>query len=87
MDHNQIMRCIICHNDFIGLKILTMCIKCKKGIIAYHKNNGITSMKKHVNVNCYALMKKVGRRSQHYLDKKPNLIKRPPKRGHMYLYL
>jgi hypothetical protein len=48
MDHNQIMRCIIWPNDFIGLKILTMCTKHRKGIIAYHKINGITSMRKHV---------------------------------------
>jgi hypothetical protein len=46
-----------------------MCTKHRKGIIAYHKINGITSMKKHVDVDCYALMKKIGRRSQHYLDK------------------
>jgi hypothetical protein len=42
------MRCIIWPNDFIGLKILTMCTKHRKGIIAYHKINGITSMRKHV---------------------------------------
>ncbi len=30
LDHNQIMRCIICHNDFVGSKILAMCTKCRK---------------------------------------------------------
>ncbi len=59
MDHNQIMKCIICHNDFIGLKILTMFTKCRKGIITYHKINGITTMKKHVDVDCYAFMKRL----------------------------
>ncbi len=34
LQHDRIMKCIICHNDFIGLEILTMCTKCSKGLIA-----------------------------------------------------
>jgi len=30
LDHNQIMRCIICHIDYDGLEILTMHTRCKK---------------------------------------------------------
>jgi hypothetical protein len=46
LDHNQIMICVICHHDFIGPEILAMHIKCNKRLITYHKNNGITTMKK-----------------------------------------
>ncbi len=34
---------------------------CRKGSIACHKNNGINIMKKHVDVNHFALMKKVAK--------------------------
>jgi hypothetical protein len=47
-DHNQIMK-ILCHVDFVDLEILPMHTKCKKGLITYHKTNGITTMKKHVD--------------------------------------
>jgi hypothetical protein len=57
LDHNQIMICVIYHHDSIGLEILAMCTRCKKRLITYHKNNGITSMKKHVEANHFALMK------------------------------
>jgi hypothetical protein len=33
LEHNQIMRCIIYCNDFIGLEILAICTKCRKGLI------------------------------------------------------
>jgi hypothetical protein len=32
---------------------------CKKGLIAYHKFNDITTMKKHINVDHFALVKKL----------------------------
>jgi len=57
LDYNQIMRYIICHNDFVGPKILIMCTKCKKRLISYDKTNGIIVMRKHVDVNHYALLK------------------------------
>jgi len=59
LEHNQIMRCIICHNDYVGLEILAMCTRCRKGLIAYHKSNGITSMKRHVENDHYAFMKRL----------------------------
>jgi hypothetical protein len=31
LEHNQLMRCIIYQSDSIGLEILAMCTKCKKG--------------------------------------------------------
>ncbi len=40
LDHNQIMRYIFCHVDFVDLKILAMHTKCMKGLIAYQKTNG-----------------------------------------------
>jgi hypothetical protein len=42
------MTCIIYHNDTTFLEILAMHTKCGSGLIGYHKNNGITTMKKHV---------------------------------------
>jgi hypothetical protein len=55
------MRHIICHNDFVGLEILVMHIKSKKRLIAYHNINDLTIMKKHVDVNHLALMKKLAK--------------------------
>jgi hypothetical protein len=59
LDHNKIMICAICHHDFIGPEILAMRTRCKKKLIAYHKSNGITTMKKHIEANHFALMKKL----------------------------
>jgi hypothetical protein len=42
------MKCIIYHNETTPLEILAICTRCKKGFIAYHKFNGITTMKKYV---------------------------------------
>jgi hypothetical protein len=36
---NQITRCIICHNNATPPIILAMHIRCRKGVIAYHKFN------------------------------------------------
>ncbi len=46
LSQNQIMRCIICHSDTTALEILAICTRYKKGLIAYHKLNGIIAMKK-----------------------------------------
>ncbi len=80
------MRCFICHNDFIGLEILAMRTKCRKGLITYHKSNGITTMKKHVESNHFALLKK--------LVKDPNIASakapfdlEPNKKRHMFFHL
>jgi hypothetical protein len=59
LEHNQIMRCIIYNNNFIGLEILAMCTTCRKGLIAYHKFNGITNMKKYVEGDHYSLVKRL----------------------------
>jgi hypothetical protein len=40
LEHNQIMRCIIDHRDYVSPKILFMYNR-KKGLIAYHKSIGI----------------------------------------------
>jgi hypothetical protein len=45
LEHNQTMRCIICHNDFVGPKILAMHTMCKKGLISHHKSNDIIVVK------------------------------------------
>jgi hypothetical protein len=59
LSQNQIMRRIIYHNDIAPLKILAMCTRCKKGLIAYHEYNGITTMKKHVDFDHSILLKKL----------------------------
>ncbi len=51
------MKCIIYHNDISPPKILAMCTRCKKGLIAYHKSNGITTMKKDVDFDHFILLK------------------------------
>jgi hypothetical protein len=61
-----------------------MHIICRKGLIAYHKFNGITTMKKHVNSSHFILLK-------HLLKDATNIASRPPfncepnKKGHMYV--
>jgi len=59
---------------------------CRKGLIACHKNNGIKIMKKHVDANHFALMKKVA--------KDPNITptkipfgQKVSKKKHMYFHL
>jgi len=59
LSQNQLMKCIVCHNDTIPLEILAMCTRCKKCFIAYHKFNGITTMKNHVKINHSTLLKKL----------------------------
>jgi hypothetical protein len=57
LKHKQIMRCIICQNDTVDFKILAMHTMCKKGLIACHKFNDITTMNKHIDVDHFALVK------------------------------
>ncbi len=71
ISQNQIMKCIICQNDIVPLEILAMCTICKKGFIAYHKFNDITTTKKHVNSNHYILLKKL-------LEDATNITSRSP---------
>lgn len=59
LDHNQIMKCVTCHNDYISLKILAMHTRCRKGSITYPKINGIRTMKKHVDDDHFVRMKKL----------------------------
>lgn len=66
LEHNLIMKCILCHNDYVDIKILTMHTKFWKGLIACHKTNGITTMNKRLDVDHFAFVKK--------LTKDPNCI-------------
>jgi hypothetical protein len=71
LSRNQIMRCIIYHNDIVPPKILAMHTRCKKGLIAYHKFNGITTMKKHVDFDHFILLKQ-------FLEDVTSIISRSP---------
>jgi hypothetical protein len=51
------MHCIIYHSDTAPPEVLAMHIRCRKGLIAYNKFNGITIMKKHVEYDHVALLK------------------------------
>ncbi len=84
---NQIMKCIICQNEIIPPEFLAMHTRCRKGLIAYHKSNGIIAMKKHVKFDHSTLLQKL-------LENPTNLAPRSPldheftkKRAHMYLLL
>jgi len=52
------MGCIVCHNNVIGPKILALHTRLRKGLITYHKSNGIKIMKKHVKLEHNTLIKK-----------------------------
>ncbi len=71
ISQNQIMKCIICQNYIVPLEILAMCTICRKGFIAYHKFNGITTTKKHVNPNHSILLKNL-------LEDATNIASRSP---------
>ncbi len=51
----QIMRCMICHVNFVSYNLKT---KERRGIITYFKKNGITILKKHVDANHVVLAKR-----------------------------
>jgi hypothetical protein len=55
---NQIMCCIVCHHQIVGHKILALRTKSWKRFIAYHKSNGITVMKIHIEVEHNNLLKR-----------------------------
>ncbi len=53
------MKCILCRVYFVDLEILVMHTRCRKGLITYHKTNGITTMEKHVDAYHFTLMRKL----------------------------
>ncbi len=57
---------------------------CRKGLIACHKNNGINIMKKHVDVNHFALMKKVAKDPNITPTKTPFGQKVSKKKAHIF---
>jgi hypothetical protein len=52
----QIMRCHLCYKTFV---LYNPRIKLKKGLISYYKTNGISALKKHMNVKHSLLAKKL----------------------------
>jgi hypothetical protein len=87
LEHNLIMKCIICHNDYVDIKILTMHTKFRKGLIACHKTNGITTMNKCVEVDHFAFVKKLTKDPNCIPLAKLQVIKRLVKNGCMFLHL
>jgi hypothetical protein len=77
------MRCSIFQSDVVPFEILAMHTKCKKGFITYYKSNGITTMKKHVDFDHFALLKKLLENVTRFpLDHEPN-----KKNAHVYFHL
>jgi hypothetical protein len=65
---NQIMHCIICHQQIIGPKIVAINITSRKRFIAYHKSNAITAMKKHIEMEHNNLLKRYVEKINNSLD-------------------
>ncbi len=57
LTYNQIIQCIICHNEIVHPEILDLCIRCHKRFITSHKSNDIIVMKKHADTKHGALLK------------------------------
>jgi hypothetical protein len=67
----------------VPFEILAMHTRCKKGFITYYKSNGITTMKKHVDFDRFALLKKLLENAPKFpLDHEPN-----KKNPHVYFHL
>ncbi len=49
------MRCLLCYNALINVS--NPKTNARKGLISYYKTNGITSLKKHVDVNYHLISK------------------------------
>jgi hypothetical protein len=84
---NQIMRCIICHNEITLPKILAMCTRCRKGPIAYHKFNGIIAMKKHVESNHSTLLQKMLENPTNLTTRFPLACEPSKKKAHVSPYV
>jgi hypothetical protein len=52
------MQCIVCHSNVVGPEILTLRTRLRKDVIVYHKSNGKTTMKKHVELKDNTLIMK-----------------------------
>jgi hypothetical protein len=50
LSQNQIMWCIVYHNDVMGFEVLVLHITLWKALIVYHKSNDVPTMKKHVEI-------------------------------------
>jgi hypothetical protein len=77
------MKCIICHIDRTPLKILAIHIRCKKDLIAYHKSNNITTMKRHVECDHYALLKNLLKDATNLVTKSPLDCEPNKKKAHV----
>jgi hypothetical protein len=81
------MRCVICHSDIVPPEILAMCTRCRKSLIAYHKFNGITTMKKHVKSHHFSLLKKLLEYGANFAIRFSLNYEWVIKRRHMYFLL
>jgi hypothetical protein len=49
---------IVCHNEIVGLEILTLCTRCYKDFIAYNKAHGTLAIMRHVEQEHASLLKR-----------------------------
>jgi hypothetical protein len=78
------MRCIICHSETTPFEILAMRTRCRKGFIAYHTSNGITTMKKHVEYDHFTLLQKLLEDPTNLAPKFPLDCEPSKKRAHVF---
>ncbi len=80
------MRCIICHSEISFLKSWLNAQDVKKGLIAYHKFNGITTMKTHVEFDHSTLLQKLLVNPTNLAPRSPLDCKLSKKRAHVDPY-
>ncbi len=57
LEHPQVTKCLLCSNA--PMNVFNPRTQARKGLISYYKTNGITSLKKHVDVNHFLIYKKI----------------------------
>ncbi len=73
----QIMRCLLCYNA--PMNVSNSRTKARKGLIAYYKINGITSLKKHH----YLISKKI----EEVQNMMRGSVERQPSKNHQTIHL
>ncbi len=73
----QLMHCMLCCETPINLAIFGQKTNVKKGLVSYLKNNGITTLKTHVNANHSLIARRFGVNNiiKNLIERQPAKIK------------